>query len=217
MPESAQTSSSTSATTAPRRRSPFDGHKPGQRPAPDGRIGVALRAETLPGLVQVHTWPDGIDGLRAALAGALGVPDVPARTGQMARVDAGVLLCTGPCEYQLLPTPSEAAGAVAALRRHVAADIGAVTDLGHARCRIHVEGPRCRDTLSKLFALDLREPAWPVGELRLTGHHHVPCAALRLGADAFDLLVFSTYAFDQLGTVLDAAQEYGVALELSTT
>lgn len=201
----------------PRRRSPFDGHKPGQRPAPDGRIGVTLRAEALPGLVQVHTWPDGVEGLRVALAGALGVPAVPARTGQVARVDAGLLLCTGPCEYQLLPTATAAGGAVAALRAHVVADVGAVTDLGHARCRIHVEGPRCRDVLSKLFALDLREAAWPVGELRLTGHHHVPCAALRLGPDTFDLLVFSTYAFDQLGTVLDAAQEVGVELELAVS
>ena len=64
------------------------------------------------------------------------------------------------------------------------------------------------------FALDLHEAAWPVGELRLSGHHHVPCTVLRLGVDRFDLLVFSTYAFDQLATVLDAAQEYGVALEL---
>ena len=54
----------------------------------------------------------------------------------------------------------------------------------------------------------------PVGELRLTGHHHVPCAAVRTGPDSVDLLVFSTYAFDQLGTLLDAAQEYGVALEM---
>lgn len=198
----------------PRERSPFDGHRPGQRPTAQGRVGVRLRAEIVPGLVQMHTWPAGVEALRAALAGVFGVPDVPARTGQVRSLDAGLLLCTGPCEYQLLARPG-AALSIADLRQRVPADIGSVTDLGHARCRIHIEGPDCRDTLSKLFALDLREAAWPAGELRLTGHHHVPCAALRLGPDSFDLLVFSTYAFDQLGTVLDAAQEYGVALELA--
>ena len=99
------------------------------------------------------------------------------------------------------------------LRQHVPADIGSVTDLGHARCRIRIEGPRCRDTLSKLFAIDLRDAAWPVGELRLTGHHHVPSLLHRLGAQSFDVYVFSTYAFDQLATVLDAAREYGVSLK----
>lgn len=198
--------------TMPRHRSPFDGHKPGKRPAPGGQVGVVLRAGTLPGLWLVHSWPSGIHALRPALAAALGEGGLPQRTGEVTTVASGLLMCTGPCEYQLLTAPG--ANPARELRRHVTADIGAVTDLGHARCRIHIEGAYCRDTLSKLFALDLREAAWPVGELRLTGHHHVPCAAYRLGLDRFDLLVFSTYAFDQLGSLLDAAQEYGVALEL---
>ena len=208
------TVSETAVRARPAHRSPFEGHKPGERPAPGGAIGVRLRAETLAGLLQIHTWTSGADALRMALAGVPGIGTVPQRTGSVARVAAGLLLCTGPCEYQLLTSPGT--DLLESLRQHVPADVGAVTDLGHARCRIRIEGPRCRDTLSKLFALDLRASAWPVGDLRLTGHHHVPCAALRLDLDRFDLLVFSTYAFDQLGTVLDAAQEYGVALELSS-
>lgn len=193
--------------------SPFEGHKPGQRPAADGQVGVVLRAQTVPGLWLLHTWPSGVQRLRSVLAAACGAAGVPERTGQVVAVEAGLLMCTGPCEYQLLTTQP---GAVSTpeLRRHVAPEVGAVTDLGHARCRIQVEGARCRDALSKLFALDLREAAWPVGELRLTGHHHIPCAAYRTGRDRFELMVFSTYAFDQLGTLLDAALEYGVALEL---
>lgn len=205
--------SEAAAVPTPRHRDPFEGHKPGLRPAPDGQIGVLLRAGTVPGLWLLHTWPAGVQRLRSALAAACGATSVPERTGQVTEVDAGLLMCTGPCEYQLLTT-QHGATSTPALRQHVSPEIGAVTDLGHARCRIHVDGARCRDTLSKLFALDLREAAWPVGELRLTGHHHVPCAAVRTGPDSVDLLVFSTYAFDQLGTLLDAAQEYGVALEM---
>ncbi len=173
-----------------------------------------LRADTVPGLWLVHTWPTGVAALRTALAAACGAARVPERTGRVAALASSLLMCTGPCEYQVWMTQHGAAMA-SDLRRHVTADVGAVTDLGHARCRIRIQGARCRDTLSKLFALDLREAAWPVGELRLTGHHHVPCLAYRSGTDSVDLLVFSSYAFDQLGTVLDAAQEFGVALELA--
>ena len=92
--------------------------------------------------------------------------------------------------------------------------MGSVTDLSHARCRIHIEGPQCRTALNKLFALDLRESALPIGDMAMTGTHHVPSTLHRLGTDAFDLYVFSTYAYDQLATVFDAAQEYGVALQV---
>lgn len=203
------------ATAMPRHRSPFDGHKAGRLPASDGQVGVFLRAGTLPGLLQISTWPTGVAPLRAALAIALDLPEVPQRCGQVLPTSAGTLLCTGPEEYQLL---IDAAGPsrAGALRQHIAPDVGSVVDLGHARCRIRIDGTHCRDVMSKLFARDLREASWPVGELCLTGHHHVPCMAIRRAVDGFDLLVFSTYAFDQLATLLDAAQEYGVALELGT-
>lgn len=194
-------------------RSPFEGHVAGAQASAAGKVGVHVVAGMLPGLLQIATWTSGIAALRRVMAQTLGA-EVPTRCGQTAQIPAGMLMCTGPEEYQLLTTPGPSR--LLELRQHIAADVGSVTDLGHARCRIHIEGPRCRDTLSKLFALDLREAAWPVGELRLTGHHHVPCTGLRLGVDSFDLLVLSTYAFDQLATVLDAAREYGVALEFGT-
>lgn len=202
----------------PRHRSPFEGHKPGTFPASNGQVGVHLRAGTLPGLLQVSTWPTGVDGLRAALAIALGLrlDALPGQSGQAVLTPAGSLRMTGPEEFQLLvdtPGPSRADE----LRQHIAADVGSVIELGHARCRIRIEGAHCRDTLSKLFALDLHESMWPVGESRLTGHHHVPCMAIRRASDGFDLLVFTTYAFDQLATVMDAAMEYGVALSWEST
>lgn len=193
-------------------RSPFEGHKAGEQLSASRQIGVTLSADTLPGLVLVTTWPAGIGALRQALAGALGKA-APARPGLVVSVDAGALICTGPEEFLLLTTAG-AGGLLLELRGHIPADVGSVTDLGHARCRIHIKGPHCRDALSKLFALDLREAAWPVGELRQTGHHHVPCTLHRTGTDRFDLLVFSTYAFDQLATLLDAAREYGTSLTL---
>jgi len=194
-----------------RHRSPFEGHGAGEQLSASRQIGVTLSADTLAGMVLVTTWPAGIGALRQALAAALGKAP-PARPGLVVSVDAGALMCTGPEEF--LVVASTQADWVGNLRAHIAADVGSVTDLGHARCVIRIEGVQCRDTLSKLFALDLRESALPVGEVRQTGHHHVPCTLHRIGLECFDLLVFSTYAFDQLATLLDAAREYGVSLTL---
>ncbi len=198
-------------------RSPFEGHVSGAQASATGHVGVRLRAETLPGVLLMATWAAATADLQRALASGLDLlaKAPPGRTGQVIELAQGLLMRTGPCEFMLVcrsgvPTAAD-------LRSHVPADVGSVTDLGHARCRIRIEGDHCQATLSKLFALDLREAKFPVGELRLTGHHHVPCTVHRRGADRFDIYVFTTYAHDQLATVLDAAREFGVSLELAAS
>ena len=200
-----------SAHVAPGRlvRSPFEGHAPFEKPSRDGALGVVLRVGTLASVVQISTWHAGIDGLLAALQAATAAAP-PEAAGHTAQTVAGLLMRTGPQEFLLVS--DQAQHQVATLRRHVSPDIGSVTDLSHARCRIQIEGERCLDTLGKLFALDFRAPAFPLGQCRMTGHHHVPCLLHRLEASQFDVYVFTTYAFDQLATVIDAALEYGVAL-----
>ena len=162
----------------------------------------------------IGTWPSGADALCAALGSALGVA-VPAGPGETVPVDDALLARIGPEEFMLVcdhgPNRS------AALRARIPADVGSVTDLGHARCRIRIEGEHCRANLSKLFPIDLRADAFALDQVRLSGHHHVPGMLHRLGPDSFDLYVMSTYAFGQLHTVIDAALEYGVALQWTAT
>lgn len=194
-------------------RSPFDGHGVGDRPTRAGAIGVHLAADRVTGVTLVSSWPAGAQALCAALGQALGLI-LPGRTGQTAPCSAGLVMRTGPEEFMII---SDLAGDLTAdmttiLRQSISAEVGSVTNLSHARCCIHIDGPKCLDTLSKLFALDFREDAFPVHEIRLSGHHHVPCTLHRLGLSEFDLYVFSTYAYDQLATLLDAALEYGVGL-----
>ena len=210
MPETTTTTDTINTTRpAPPLRSPFEGRAPFESRSRSGQLGVLLRAETLASVVQVSTWPAGIDALCAALRQA--VAELPPRAaGQAAATPAGLLVRTGPEEFLLVC--EQAREQVAAVRRHVTSDIGSVTDLSHARCRIHISGDNCLDTLAKLYAIDFRAPAFPLGQTRLTGHHHVPCLLHRLDADAFDVYVFTTYALDQLATLIDAALEYGVAL-----
>ena len=194
----------------PAQRSPFEGHTPGDRANSGGKIGVRLSAGTLPCVLLIATWPSGIDAVSEALGAALEGIVVPAKTGETQQIPGGLLVRTGPEEFMLVASAGHLS--VASLRQKIAADIGSVTDLSHARCRITITGEKSRDTLSKLFALDLREPEFPQGQVRLTGHHHVPCMLHRLGLERFDIYVFSTYAFDQLSTLIDAALEYGVGL-----
>ncbi len=192
-------------------RSPFEGHATGDRPTRAGDIGVTVTASMLASVTQVSTWHAGVSNLFEALGAALGQV-LPAQTGDTVRSTSQLVMRTGPEEFLIVT--DEATDMTNRLRQSIAADVGTVTNLSHARCRIHLEGPKCVDTLSKLFPIDLRDASFPLQQIRLTGHHHVPCVVLRTGAEAFDLYVFSTYAFDQLGVVLDAALEFGVSLAL---
>ncbi|MFM2274520.1 MAG: hypothetical protein RL211_392 [Pseudomonadota bacterium] len=191
-------------------RSPFEGHTTGDRPTRAGDIGVTVTASILASVTQVSTWHTGLSALCEVLGTALGQA-LPAQTGDTVRSKDRLVMQTGPEEFLIIS--NEAADMTALLRQSIPADVGSVTNLSHARCRIHLEGPKCVDTLSKLFPIDLRDHAFAHGQIRLTGHHHVPSLLHRLGAQSFDVYVFSTYAFDQLAAVLDAAREYGVTLK----
>ncbi len=197
-------------------RSPFASHAAHAQPTRDGLVQVHLRAERLASVTLISTWMGGTQALCAALGQALAATDLfplPADTGQTAQCPLGLLLRTGPHEFMLIG--NGAADVAAALKAHITPDIGAVLDLSHARCRVHVEGPQAVAALGKLFALDFRDASFGVGQLKLSGHHHVPCSLHRLGADSFDLYLLSTYAHGQLESLQDAALEYGVALTLS--
>ena len=192
-------------------RSPFAALQDARAPNPSGQIGVHVLARRCASVNLISTWVHGGNALEAALGAALGSP-VPGTPGQTSRCAHGLLLRTGPVEFLLMgEDPSER---TTLLRAAVKPEVGSVTDLSHARCKISVSGPQCRAMLNKLFALDLREREFPPGEARMTGTHHVPCTLHRLESDRFDLYVFTTYAQDQLETVLDAALEYGYALSL---
>jgi sarcosine oxidase subunit gamma len=191
-------------------RSPFEGHATGNRPNAAGQIGVQITAGMLPSFTLISTWVSGLPGLLQALTTVFG-DTLPQRIGKTARTEFGLLARSGPEEFLLVG--DDHSDRTTLLRATVGADTGSVTDLSHARCRIHIEGAHCRTLLNKLFALDLRESTFLIGDIAMTGTHHVPSTLHRLGADAFDLYVFSTYAYDQLATVMDAAQEYGVALQ----
>ena len=209
-------STTASSTLAAAFSSAFADHAAHEHPTRDGLVQVRLQAERLASVTLISTWMGGTQALCAALGQALAATDLfplPASTGQTAQCPLGLLLRTGPHEFMLIG--SGAVDVAAALKAHITPDIGALLDLSHARCRVHIEGPHAVATLGKLFALDFRDAAFAVGQLQLSGHHHVPCSLHRLGADSFDMYLLSTYAHGQLESLWDAALEYGVALSIT--
>ena len=195
-------------------RSPFAALMPRRMPNRQGEVQVRLDAQRLSSVVQISTWMGGTQSFCMAMAGALETTDLfplPDTTGQTLQCALGLLMRTGPHEFMLV---GDGAAPLETLRKHVTPEIGSVLDLSHARCRVQVEGPKAVDALSKLFALDFRDAAFPVGQVKLTGHHHVPCSIHRRGSDRFDLYLLSTYAHGQLESLHDVALEYGVELTL---
>ena len=193
------------------RHSPFAAHFPGNRPTSNDQTGVRLSVGTLHSVIQLSTWPTGVQAWESALANALGQP-APQRTGDTQATELGLALRVGPEELLLISDDAmqpPSTDAVNKLREFVRPDIGSVLDLSHARCRIRIEGEHCVDALSKLFALGFREHAFPTGKIQLSSHHHVPCALHRRGSTEFDAYVFTTYVREMLETFADAALEYG--------
>jgi heterotetrameric sarcosine oxidase gamma subunit len=191
---------------------PFPADMAQRRPDRQGRVQVNMQASTLPQLTQISTWLGGWDALATALAPLM---PVPAATGQTASQGGDWVARTGPEELWLIAAPGSALPQQ--VQAALPSDIGHSLDLSHARCRLRLQGPGAVPTLQKLFALDFREPAFGVGEVRLSGAHHLPALLHRTATDAFDLYLHTTYAHDQAESIFDAALEWGVELSIDAT
>ena len=179
-------------------------------PTHNGLVQVHMTAQRLQSVTLISTWASGIEALTHAVHSALGSTP-PAHTGHATACEAGLLMRSGPVEFMLIGAHA-APQRVAELRAHIPAEIGSVLDLSHARIRVQLHGVKAVDALAKLYALDLRPAAFPVGRFQLTGHHHIPCLLHRLEAQRFDLYFLSTYAHGQIDALMDVALEYGVEL-----
>ena len=194
-----------------------DAHTPASRhilrPTHNGSVQVHMAEERLHSVTLLSTWASGIDGLMQAIQQALDCTP-PASTGQAVACAAGLLMRSGPLEFMLIGTEATP-DRIADLRASIHAGIGSVLDLSHARVRLRLQGERVVDALAKLYALDFRPKAFPVGTFQLTGHHHIPGTLHRIDAQRFDLYLLTTYAHGQVEALLDVALEYGVELQRS--
>jgi heterotetrameric sarcosine oxidase gamma subunit len=124
---------------------------------------VALADVSAMGKVQVEG-EGAAEVLRAAMGGA------PEGVGQGWRTQAGEAYSIRPDLFLVLTPPG---GEDEALRRLEAARVGAaglvtMTDMTHGLAAVSVIGPRCRDVLRKLCALDVSGAAFPNETARAT-------------------------------------------------
>jgi len=78
---------------------------------------------------------------------------------------------------------------------------------------LRLDGPRSRDLLAKLAAVDLHPDMLAEGDFATARLEHVRVHLQRAGADTFDLLLPVSYAEFTLGALADAALEFGAAID----
>lgn len=179
--------------------------RPGRYGNTAAEIGVTL-SETAPGsIVQVAAWPGGEHAVIEAIARVTGLAlgEQPG-DGEVSKTAAAFGI--GPGKFLLV---DEEEGLEPKLSGGVPAMIGAVTDLSHGRTAIRVAGPKAEWVLSKLFAVNFAEPAFPAGHGVSTQHHEIFAQIQRTGQDQFDLYVFRSFARSFWHMLTRAAEEVG--------
>ncbi|OLP60904.1 hypothetical protein BJF93_02185 [Xaviernesmea oryzae] len=83
-----------------------------------------------------------------------------------------------------------------------------LVDQGHGRVRIALSGPRARDVLAKGTAVDLGDPAFPIGHATPTLIGHIGVHLTRTDEDRFELLVLRGFAQNLWDELALMAAEY---------
>lgn len=158
--------------------------------------GLRIAPRLARGLVQLTAWP----GQAAALSEAVGMA-LPAQLGAVASDARGVAMALAPGRWLV-----EMSGNALPV---VPPEIGAATDLSHARVSLAVSGPQALALASKLVAVDFDLPRHGPGSVVQTGSaHSTPFTLRRDGPDAFVLYVEASYARDFAATLAAEAAEF---------
>lgn len=186
--------------------SPLDGHvEAGVYGARQDEPGVALAERRLASLVQVCAWPDTVDRIEAVVAAVTGC-SMPTQPNGSSSADGHVVMSLGPGRYLI---ESDDPRLAQKFDEQIDADLGAITDLSHARIAIRVDGPRATWVLSKGLALDLDPRAFPPSGVAQSAIHEIGVIVRRLANDKFDLYVTRGFALSFLDWLTDAAAETG--------
>ena len=169
---------------------------------PDGP-GVVLSEISIGALWQIAPWPGRVGPAGAAAAAAAGAGAAPG-PGRMVAGSAGRLLRVAPLGLWLT-------GAEALPRPALDPGDGVVTDLGHARTLIRIDGPAQAALLARLVPLDLRETAFAEGTVATTGLHHVGVTLCRRDAGV-DLYVPRSFARALWDHIAAAARQFGLGV-----
>jgi len=124
------------------------------------------------------------------------------------------LVCwLGPDEWLVVTAPGEQGRVLEALRAALTGQHAAVSDVSGGQTLIESAGPHARDVLAKGCTLDLHPRAFLPGQCAQTLVAQCPVLILRAGTrDAFGLVVRRSFADYLWRWLVDAAQEYDLAV-----
>lgn len=180
-------------------------------PRENGGPGIRLTERRALSIVEIQAWPDTAaavrDGVRAAVE--LELPRGPNRAALLGNGTSAIAI--GPDRW--LVVERERRDLYALLRAAVGAEQAAVTDQGHGRIGLRLEGGNVRDLLSKGTSVDLRPDRFPPDHCAGTKLEHVAVLLHCLDRDRFDLFAPRSYAVSLYEWVLDAALEFDCRVE----
>jgi len=190
--------------------SPLKGHNEARvvRRASD-EPGVALTERRLVSLVQVAAWPETAETVLDTVASLLRCAPPQGRDGSSGDAE-GAILAIGPGR---LLVESRDARLAERLSGQIGSEMGAVTDLSHARIAIRVTGPKAAWVLAKGLSLDLDPAAFPPMKVAQSAIHEVGVIVRRLGPESFDLYVYRGFALSFWEWLTEAAAETGYRVD----
>ena len=193
--------------------SPLKGHNEA-RVAGAGQPGVTITERRLVSLAQVAAWPDTVDQVIDIVASLVGCapPQGPAGSSGEA---AGAILLLAPGR---LLVESRDPRLATRLAEQIGPEVGAVTDLSHARIAIRITGPKAAWILSKGMAIDFYPEAFPPMKVAQSAIHEVGVIVRRLSAQgleggSFDLYVYRGFALSFWEWLTEAAAETGYRID----
>jgi len=166
---------------------------------------VVLTERRLVGLAQVAAWPDTAEAVTDTVASLLHSAPPQGPSGSSGDAE-GAILAIAPGR---LLVESRDARLAERLAEQIGPELGAVTDLSHARIAIRVSGPKAAWVLAKGLALDLHPAAFPPMKVAQAAIHEVGVIVRRLGPDSFDLYVYRGFALSFWEWLTEAAAETG--------
>jgi len=142
-------------------------------------------------------------------AARVGVAAAPGR----ATVGDDLVACpTAPGQWAVMAERGDDGGLAALLRARLG-DAGHVSDQSHGRQTVRIGGPRTREVLSRLCALDLHPRVAGVGFCAQTPVAGLGCLVQQVdAAPSFDLVVYAGYAEAFWGRLTRTAAAFGYAV-----
>jgi heterotetrameric sarcosine oxidase gamma subunit len=189
-------------------RSPLDGLlRPGRHGVAAGAPGAVLREEAGWRIASVAARRGQATALAAAAREAWGV-ELPAAPRQLGGARIG-FLWAGP-EQWLALAPDAPAPLEQELRQRLGG-LASVAEQGDGRVVLHLSGPRARDLLAKLVAVDLHPRAFRAGDTAITLAAHMGVQLWQVDeAPSYRLLAFRGFAGSLYAAIVAAGEEYGI-------